>query len=712
MLGVRQVRSTFSLVVAMHAGALEPRASAAYSSSFPGTSMVSLDSAPTRPCCPSMSSSADWGILWDTSDFPPRWRCGTWTPVHGWTHIISDLAIWGAYTSIPILLIYYIRKRKDMPFPRIFWLFAAFILACGTVHLIEAAIFWYPIYRISALGKMITAVVSWVTVIALLPILPRALSLPGIEKINIELRAELARRLAAEEALKEREGRLEAIFHSSPDAIITMNDQGTIETMNNAAEHIFGYPRAEAVGRRVSDLMVPPDLRDAHNRALARLVETKEARLIGQRLELSGLRADGSEFPAEVSIAAVNRGDRQLFVGRVRDLTETKRADERFRLAVEAAPNAMVMVNERGNIVMVNSRTEQLFGYTRDELMGQPIETLLPEALRPTHLRDRAQYLADPKPRMMGGGRDLHGRRKNGSLVAVEIGLNPIRTKEGLVVLSAIVDITERKRIERELHDQSLLLRKQNLELNARNKDLDEFSYIASHDLQEPLRKLVSFSSLLKTDLGGDLSEDARKDLEYIADAAKRMQCLVSDLLELSRTGSGPFGNVPVSLSDCVDKAMTALSVRIEETGAEIRRIDLPRIQGDPLLISQLYQNLMGNALKFRRPDVAPMLELTAERTGDGWIFGVKDNGIGIPRQHLEQVFAPFKRLHGRNEFEGTGIGLAICKKAVERHGGRIWVESEPGVGSHFRFTLGSDVIDSGTVNRDNTEARPQEVMV
>ena len=227
-----------------------------------------------------------------------------------------------------------------------------------------------------------------------------------------------------------------------------------------------------------------------------------------------------------------------------------------------------------------------------------------------------------------------------------------------------------------------------NQELRRRNAELDEFTYVASHDLQEPLRKLTAFSSLLPRDSGRDLPEKAREDLEFITDAAQRMQLLIQDLLTLSRTGKSAMKHERVSLSACVDRALEALAAPIEETDAEISRDELPDAVGDASMLTQLYQNLIGNALKFNARVRRPMVHLTAEQDDGQWILGVRDNGIGIKPEYAEQIFAAFKRLHGRDEYAGTGIGLAICRKTVERHGGRIWVESEPDKGSHFKFTL------------------------
>lgn len=249
------------------------------------------------------------------------------------------------------------------------------------------------------------------------------------------------------------------------------------------------------------------------------------------------------------------------------------------------------------------------------------------------------------------------------------------------------LEIEERKKAETALavHAQELAVIGD--DLARRNSELDEFTYVASHDLQEPLRKLTSFSGLLVKDAGDALPENARKDLNFIIDAATRMQALIQDLLALSRSGRKEMTNLPISLDLCVDDALYALAVRIEEIDAVIRRDSLPQVIGDKTMLTQLYQNLIGNALKFTG-EQRPLIHLSAEIHGEKVVLGVRDNGIGIKAEYCDRIFLPFKRLHGMAEYPGSGIGLAICRKVVERHGSEILVESEPGQGTLFSFTL------------------------
>jgi len=244
-----------------------------------------------------------------------------------------------------------------------------------------------------------------------------------------------------------------------------------------------------------------------------------------------------------------------------------------------------------------------------------------------------------------------------------------------------------------ELRKRCSELRDLSEQLARSNRELEDFTRIAAHDLQEPLRKMISFSNLLESDLGSDLPERAVQDINYITCAATRMQRLIQDLLKLSRAGTAPVEAVDVPLSQCVEQAVDNLSLRVEETGAAVSAGALPSMMGDPTLLTLLFQNLIGNALKFVK-DKPPIIKVTSAIEDGRVVVGVKDNGIGIDPKYAEQVFVPFRRLHGRREFEGTGIGLAITRKVVERHGGGIWVESAPGMGSHFKFTLGPEKVE------------------
>ena len=249
------------------------------------------------------------------------------------------------------------------------------------------------------------------------------------------------------------------------------------------------------------------------------------------------------------------------------------------------------------------------------------------------------------------------------------------------------IESAERKQAEAELKKTMRENRRYIQQLEQKNEELDEFTYIASHDLQEPLRKMTAFSKLLVRDLGEDLNENAGKDIDYIIDAAQRMETLIQDLLELSRTGRGEIHREPVSLNRCLGEIESLLKTKLDDKGVELVTADLPEVRGDRVLISQVFQNLITNALKFNDKE-RPLIEITCTLDRGIPVIGVKDNGIGIRPEYTRQIFQPFKRLHGRTEYPGSGIGLAICKKVIDRHGGAIWVDSVVGSYTHFQFTL------------------------
>lgn len=354
--------------------------------------------------------------------------------------------------------------------------------------------------------------------------------------------------------------------------------------------------------------------------------------------------------------------------------------EERLRLIVEAAPCGMIMVDELGLVVLVNSQVERMFGYSREELLGQSIDLLVPASVRDKHPCHRAAFLADPKARAMGVGRDLYGQRKDGSQLPVEIGLNPTMTDGERFVLASIVDITERK------HSESLLKEKL-LELQRSNEDLQQFAYVCSHDLQEPLRVISNYTQLLARRYSDKLDQDANDFIDFTVDATRRMQELVNDLLLYSRVDTKGKEFVNTDCSQIVAMALANLKVAIDESNAEIYCDELPAVCADSSQLLQVFQNLIGNAIKFRSSE-SLVVSIAAQDRGNHWIFSVKDNGQGLDMKYGERIFVIFQRLHTREMYPGSGIGLAVCKKVIERHGGTIRVDSEPGKGAKFSFTM------------------------
>lgn len=368
------------------------------------------------------------------------------------------------------------------------------------------------------------------------------------------------------------------------------------------------------------------------------------------------------------------------------DIQELKKANERrlrseqrFRRMFELNVIGVMFTDCSGNVVEANSAFLTMLGYSNDDL---PLER---DQIVPTEERE-AEQSSRRVVEALGLTTPWESERvrKDGTRVPVLTGSARLEDEDdneaGRTIVSFVLDLTDRKTAEAALADRNKLLALQ-------NEQLDEFAHVASHDLQEPLRALSFFSQALTEDLGNDVPEAAAQDLKYIQDAAVQMHALVEDLLALSRAGRSGMKPQSLSLNESVDNALRNLSVRLKECNADLEIAELPDVDADPTLMTQLFQNLIANAIKFRG-EATPQIRITCEEQGSDWIVSVRDNGIGIKADYLESIFEPFRRLHPRSRYKGSGIGLSICRKAVERHGGRIWVESTLGEGSCFKLQL------------------------
>jgi PAS domain S-box-containing protein len=494
-------------------------------------------------------------------------------------------------------------------------------------------------------------------------------------------------RKAAEMHLAQMEGKYRGLLEAAPDAMVVVSQGGDIALLNLQAEKQFGYRRDELLGQKVTNI-IPVGFAERLIADDLRSTEDALAQQIGTGIELIGLRKDGGEFPIELMLSPLESAEGTLVTAAIRDISVRKAAEThlaqmegRYRGLLEAAPDAMVVVNQGGEIVLVNVQAEKQFGYRRDELLGQKVTNIIPVGFAERLIADDLRSPEDASAQQIGTGIELIARRKDGSEFPIELMLSPLRNAEGILITAAIRDISVRKKAA------VVLLQKVD-ELNRSNEELGQFAYIASHDLQEPLRMVASYTQLLSRRYKGKLDAEADEFIAFAVDGASRMQRLIQDLLTYSRVASKGRALRHTSSEDALRHALANLRGSIEGSGALVTHDPLPAVLADEMQLTQLFQNLVGNAIKYQKSGI-PHVHIAAVKNGDKkWIFAVKDDGIGIDPQYFERIFGMFQRLHKREEFSGTGIGLAICKKIVERHGGSIAVESELGHGTTFRFTL------------------------
>jgi PAS domain S-box-containing protein len=467
----------------------------------------------------------------------------------------------------------------------------------------------------------------------------------------------------------------ELIVEGIAGAIIVADRTRQITLVNRNAEALFGYSRAELVGQRL-ELLVPHRFRDQHPNHVAGFFAAPKARSMGAGRDLFGLRKDGTEVPIEIGLNPIETPAGLYTVASIIDISERKRAEERFRLVVEAAPNAMLMADSSRRITLVNRNTETLFGYARAELIGEPLEVLVPERFRERHPDHVASFFGDPKTRAMGEGRELFGRRKDGTEVPIEIGLNPIDTPGGLYTLASIIDITARKRADDEL-------RRSHAQLEKMNEELENFVYTASHDLRSPLAGVSTVAGWILQD-DASLSPETRERLALIQARIARMKRLLNDIRDYARTGRyAEQTGAPMSAAALVSDIAATAHV---PTGFSIQRdSSLEAVQVHRVPLEQVLHNLISNAIKHHDRDTG-IVRVSVALNGPKLRFSVIDDGPGVPPEYREAIFDMFKTLKPRDEKEGSGMGLALVRKIVGRMGGACGIEPVGDRGSDFWF--------------------------
>jgi PAS domain S-box-containing protein len=487
-------------------------------------------------------------------------------------------------------------------------------------------------------------------------------------------------RAMAERSLRDSEAKYRMLLDGIQDyAIFMLGPQGLVVSWNAGAERINGYTAEQVIGRSFSCFFLPEDIRSGRPDEALRVASANG------RYEEVGVRVrkDGGQFLADVIVTALRDSTGHLlgFSEISRDLSKSKESEAKYRGLLEAAPDAMVVVNPFGEIVLLNLQAETQFGYRRDELVGQKVKNIIPEGFAERLIADSLRSAEDALAQQIGTGIELYGRRKDGTVFPIEIMLSPLESADGVLVTAAIRNITTRKQAEAQLIEKVE-------ELNRSNEELAQFANLASHDLQEPLRMVASYTQLLSKRYKGRLDSDADEFIAFAVDGASRMQRLIQGLLAYSRVDTKSKDLLRISSEEALAQALLNLGGAMEESGALVTHDVLPAVIADEIQLIQLFQNLVSNAIKYQ-PAGVPRVHVSAIRSDkQKWMFSVRDNGLGIESQYFEKIFGMFQRLHKREEFAGTGIGLAICKKIVERHGGSLSVESQVGEGSTFRFAL------------------------
>lgn len=779
--------------------------------------------------------------LFDVADWPPRWHCGRWTEFHGWLYIISDLLIWSAYFSIPLVILKYISRRQDIRFTKLYFLFAAFILACGATHFLDAVAFWIPAYRLSALVRLVTGVLSWTTVFYLVRFLPLAFSL----KSHTELENEIYQRKLAEEQSRMNEQQVQAIFNAAPDAVIVIDGEGLVVNWNLRAEELFGWTAGEVVDQPLSRFIIPERYREAHKQGLKRFLQTGETVVLGKTVEIPAVTKAGKEMEVALSISPSFVNDKHLFIGFLRDITIQKKAEEeirqlnivleqrvlerteelskseqKYRYLFENNPMPMWIIDiDTFRFLAVNEAAIAHYGFSQEEFLSMTAFDIRPP--EEVSRFKNAHHPPSVNPGQYNRGLWRH-RKKDGTDIQVEIIAHDIsfEGKKGRLILAndvtdriratealqesqqllmgivdnsdAVIyvkdlqdqyrykmvnrrfrelfhltneailgkndydifsrdvadalraidervarsdhplseqelvpndgemhtyisvkstlpdptgkptaifgvstDITKIKAVEAELQklneELEYRVQQRTIQLEAVNKELEAFSYSVSHDLRAPLRGIIGFTTMLEEDYTSRLDDEAKRLTSIIKSNTLRMGLLIDGLLSFSRMTRKDIAMTEIDTGKMVNDIIAELA---GPDGVQWDIQALPAVKGDYYALQQVWINLISNAVKYSGTRRHPFIQIGSFMQDKQIVFFVKDNGVGFDNKYKDKLFRVFQRLHSADEFEGTGVGLALVEKIITKHGGKVWADAVLNEGACFYFSLPADIVN------------------
>lgn len=486
------------------------------------------------------------------------------------------------------------------------------------------------------------------------------------------------------------ESRLKAIIEAAMDGIISCDELGIIDSINPAACQMFEFHEDELIGSSLKVLMPDLNFREENARMYAGRTITSE--------EILGRKKGGDPFPLVISIRPINFEGKKFYTAVLHDITRRKssenalqESEKKFLSVINTAVDGIILINARGYIELFNLAAVRLFQYQPEEVIGKNVNILMPEPDHTLHDSYLQNYLRTGIKKIIGIGREVTALRKDGTTFPIMLSVSEVKMKDRIIFTGIVRDITNEKMAEEQLRRYAAALERSNAELQ-------DFAYVSSHDLQEPLRKIQSFGDRVVSREAANLSEQGKDYINRMLNAAARMQNLINDLLSFSRVTTQAKAYSKVDLNKILREVISDLEVSIEKTGTKIEVSKLPVLEAEPTQMRQLFQNLISNAIKFRKPEIPPIIKIYAKdiqrrahlvaTPGDESVeIYVQDNGIGFDEKYLDKIFNIFQRLEGQ-KFEGSGIGLAIVRKIAIRHGGNITAKSIPGEGSTFIVTL------------------------